>query len=116
MTAFEDLIADALEHFLVIALVDEQNNVVAESARAGLDAESASAPVETARRIFNNPESRRALQNLQESLFYDLDGRRLVCRPVQFRGQPHLLIILAAAERAYRRALNTLVRRLPTVE
>jgi hypothetical protein len=82
----------------------------------GLDRTTTEAPLLTARRIFGNPESRAQLAHLHESVFYDLDGRRLVCRPLALetpgKGELHLLIVLIPAGQAYRRALNRLVKTL----
>ncbi len=106
----EDIFDYIGNDFLAAVLVDSENDVVATHMVPGLDQKTANAPIETTRRIFNNPDSRAALKNLHESVFFDLDGRRLVCRPLQLWGTLHLLIVLTPAERAYRRALNKLVR------
>lgn len=98
--------------FLAAVLVNTDNQVIATHVVPGLDKPTANAPVETTRRIIQNPDSRAALENLHESVFFDLDGRRLVCRPLQLNGEMHLLIVLTPAQKAYRRALNNLVRQI----
>ncbi len=113
-----DLDAILTEHgskFLAVIVAGDNDRVLAAYARRGLDQATLEAPLATVRRVFNNPDSRAALVDLAESVFYDLDGRRLVCRPLQLEGEIVLLIVLTPAEKAYRRDLNTLVREINRV-
>lgn len=115
MKKLEAAFIQSMTGFLAGVLADPDNQVIATYSRPGLDQETAQAPLETTRRIFNNPDSRAALSNLQESVFYDLDGRRLVCRPLRVQGKIYLLIILVPSGNTYRRAVNRLVTELEAV-
>jgi hypothetical protein len=116
---FQDLLKHeaAQAGFLAVLLVNPQGEAAASYVAPGLTPLTAQTPLETARRIFGNPDSRAELAHFQESVFYDLDGRRLVCRSVQLSAdQPYLLIVLAPAEGAYRRGLSNLIKRLQDVD
>ncbi|MBL1134034.1 MAG: hypothetical protein HND46_01855 [Chloroflexi bacterium] len=99
---------------LAALLVSPKDELVASYVAAGLDKATAETPLLTTQRIFGNAESRAQLAQLQESVFYDLDGRRLICRPLMLPTlddtAPHLLVVLTTAEQTYRRALNKLIR------
>lgn len=99
---------------LAALLVGPSHQVVASYVMVGLDQATADSPLGVTQRIFGNAESRAQLTQLQESVFYDLDGRRLICRPLLLPAMddtaPHLLIVLTNAEQTYRRALNKLIR------
>jgi hypothetical protein len=112
MTALEAVFKQITPDFLVAVLVDSTHQTIASHFRPGLDKTTTRTPLATARRIFQNPDSRAALATLRESVFYDLDGRRLVCRPLQLGGKLHVLIVLIPAEKPYRRQLNFLVRQI----
>jgi hypothetical protein len=112
--------SEAAEAGLLAALlVGPDDQEVASFVAAGLDKATAATPLQTTQRIFSNPESRAQLAKMQESIFYDLDGRRLICRPLMLptlhTDAPHLLIVLTTAEQSYRRGLNKLVRALESV-
>lgn len=96
--------------FLAAIVVGPQQTILGRYAQAGLDATTAQAPLLTTQRIFSSPENLAALAEMQESVFYDLDGRRLVCRPIIVRSEIYVLIVLTPAENAYRRTLNKLVK------
>lgn len=112
MSNFDRVLKEFAKAFLAIVLVDPDNRPVARYMMAGLDASTADAPLETARRILQSPERRADLESWQESVFYDLDGRRLVCRPLRLASGVHLLIVLTAADKSYRRQLGQLVNAL----
>ncbi|MCB9436153.1 MAG: hypothetical protein H6673_04060 [Anaerolineales bacterium] len=96
--------------FLAAVIVGPQQTILGSYAQVGLDTTTAQAPLVTTQRIFSSPESLTALAEMQESVFYDLDGRRLVCRPIIVRGKIYVLIVLTSAESTYRRTLNKLVK------
>jgi len=102
--------------FLVATLVSPDNEIVASYALSGLDEDTISAPLVTTKRIFSNPESQAALYQMQESVFYDLDGRRLICRPINLQGTLYLLIVLTKSKTAYRRDLNQFCKKIAEVD
>ncbi len=112
----QDLLTDEAKDagLLAALLVSPGDQVVASYVAVGLDKATAESPLLTTRRIFGNAESRAQLAQLQESVFYDLDGRRLICRPLMLPtlddAGPYVLVVLTTAEQTYRRALNKLVR------
>ena len=98
--------------FLVVTFVSPDNEIIASYHLSGLDEDTIAAPLRTTSRIFGNPESQAALHQMQESVFYDLDGRRLVCRPIVFGDNPYLLIVLTKGKMAYRRDLNQFCKKI----
>lgn len=102
------------KRFLAALLLDANGAVVAQFAIQGLDTRTQQAPYDIATRVLNYPNGMNVLQTLKESVFYDLDGRRLICRVVVIEEARHLLIVLTAADSAYRRALDQLTRQLAT--
>ena len=97
---------------LVAIMVSPDNETVASYALSGLDEDTIAAPLETTKRIFGNPDSQAALQQMQESVFYDLDGRRLICRPILLGNNLYLLIVLTKAKTTYRRDLNVFCKKI----
>lgn len=113
MAHIEDVFAEIdSSRFLAALLVDTQGHPVASFAPDGLDADTRHAPAEAAQRIIHDPNGIELLASFQESVFYDLDGRRLVCRVVMIDHQTYILIVLTPSDTAYRRALQSLVRDL----
>ncbi|MBI5931068.1 MAG: hypothetical protein HY862_17295 [Chloroflexi bacterium] len=99
---------------LAALLVSPADQVIASYVIGGLDKATAETPLVTTQRIFSHAESRAQLAQLQESVFYDLDGRRLICRTLMLPSldatTPHLLIVMTTAEQTYRRSVNKLIR------
>lgn len=98
--------------FLVATFISPDNKIIASYALSGLDESTTVAPLETTNRIFGNSESQAALYEMQESVFYDLDGRRLVCRPIILKNSLYLLIVLTRAKTSYRRDLNQFCKKI----
>jgi hypothetical protein len=107
------------ERFLAGLLVNSTAEIVAEYVLLGLDPDSQQAIKDVAQRVFSYPEGLQALQQFAESVFYDLDGRRLVCRAVEVEqgttSHLYLLVVLTPADIAYKRALGKLVRHIQTM-
>lgn len=110
MGQLDSLLQTNAADFLAVLLVGPQQIILGSYTQAGLDTTTAQTPLDTTQRIFNHPESRAALAEMQESVFYDLDGRRLVCRPIKAHGDIYVLIVLTSGETAYRRGLNKLAK------
>lgn len=108
-TIFEQLDPKRL---LAALLLAPDGNVVAQHSIRGLDEATQQAPYNIATRVLNYPTGLAALETLKESVFYDMDGRRLICRLVLTSGNPHLLIILTPANATYRRALDQLIKQI----
>ncbi len=100
------------KRFLAALLLDTHGAVVAQHAIKGLDTRTQQAPYHIATRVLNYPNGVSVLQTLKESIFYDMDGRRLICRVITVAQTPHLLVVLTPAESTYRRALDQLARQL----
>ncbi|PJF44999.1 MAG: hypothetical protein CUN55_01085 [Phototrophicales bacterium] len=100
------------KRFLAALLLDEHGETVARYQIAGLDIRTQQAPLDVATRVLNYPKGLQILEMLQESIFYDMDGRRLICRVIHINEHPYLLIVLTPANSAYRRALSQLIRQL----
>ena len=98
--------------FLVATFISPDNEILASYSLSGLDEDTLSTPLETTKRIFSNSESQAAILQMQVSVFYDLDGRRLICRPIILENTPYLLIVLTKSNVAYRRDLNSFCKQI----
>lgn len=104
--------------FLAALLVNGHHaSIVAQYMVRGLDPDSQQALQNIAQRVFDYPTGLHALQRFTESVFYDLDDRRLVCRVVEIEHPPDesvllLLVVLTPAGVAYKQAVRQLVRHI----
>jgi hypothetical protein len=52
------------------------------------------------------------LERVREAIFYDWDGRQVVCRPFRANQTDYLLILLTPPKKAYKQAAGKIVRAL----
>lgn len=113
MSRFDNAFFDIeTERFLAGLLINSEAAILARYIIDGLDAASEQALFDVAKRIFNYPEGLIALKQFAESIFYDIDGRRLICRVLELDDTLYLLVVLTPAEIAYKRALAKLERHI----
>lgn len=99
--------------FEAIVLTDWQGGIIAAARDDGTSPETLSALLDVATRLISRTEDRAQLAKDGESIFFDMEGRQVICRWFD-KPQPRLVIILAPHGKPYKRAVGALVKEIKT--
>jgi hypothetical protein len=95
--------------FEVILVTDLKGSIIASARDDETSPDTLGALLDVATRITVRPEDRADLAAEGESVFFDWEGRQVICRWLAMR-HPRLLVILAPRGAAYKRAISRLIK------
>jgi hypothetical protein len=107
----EELRADA--DFSAVIVTDSKATLLTAAYARTLQPETVRELWEMAARAVANTGGR--LDQLREAIFYDWDGRQVVCRPFRARKVDYLLILLTPPKKSYKQAAGKIARALETL-
>jgi hypothetical protein len=112
--SLETLIEDVRTQagFEAALIIDLKGSILAAARADDTMPETVGALLDIALRIAARPEDRAKLADVGESIFFDWDGRQVICRWFTRRksSEPRLLVVLAPRGKPYKRAVSLLVK------
>ncbi len=99
----------AQAEFEALLLTDLKGNVIAAARSDDAAPESIGGLLDVATRIAERPDDRQQLASVGESVFFDWEGRQIICRWFTVKDDPRLFVILAPHAKPYKRAATQLV-------
>ena len=99
----------AQAEFEALLLTDLTGNVIAAARSDDAAPETIGGLLDVAMRIAARPDDRQQLATVGESVFFDWEGRQIICRWFTVKEQPRLFVILAPHGKPYKRAATQLV-------
>ncbi len=110
-TRLEQLRADA--DFSAVIVTDSRATLLTAAYAKALQPETVRELWEMAARAVANTGGK--LERLREAVFYDWDGRQVVCRPFRVKATDYLLILLTPPKKSYKQAAGKIARSLETL-
>jgi hypothetical protein len=95
--------------FVAVLLTDLKGNVMAAVRSDDASPDSIGALLDVSTRIAARPDDRQKLAAVGESVFFDWEGRQIICRWFTVKDQPRLFVILAPHGKPYKRAASQLI-------
>ncbi len=96
--------------FSMVILADQEGFLIASASGPGLDAEKQSASVALVHKIAGQIRNDLGMAQADEISVFAADGQRLVCRPIDIKGNLLMLAVMVPnTQRNYRRLTNKAV-------
>ncbi len=93
-----------------VLVTDQVGHLIGAAAMEQVTPETLDALLALARRVVSSADQFKALIAAKETLFFDWEGRQVVCRPFEAAKQPYLLVIFAPRQKAYKQAASKLIK------
>ncbi len=96
--------------FEAVLVTDSTANVISAAYAEGVPLETLDALLALASRAAARQTDLQTLIDAKETIFFDWEGRQVICRLFQAGKQPYLMVVLAARGKAYKQTVGKLIK------